>query len=325
VEFLNGGGIASSIGDPQELELRFGVKQFKRFDLGYLVFSDDWIIPSATAVLQSYRCSPSFNTEELNSALGLGSATGSELSEITLMGEITWREGNGEPTSTRTFLVVVENDVNRGTEGIPISADPAYPAPENVALVSSVVRHDMAQTLTLTDKVRARQNIGVDVFTVGPVHTGLGYSALAAISTGTGNTAVGTHATATLTSASETTAVGSETLPYNNASGNTAVGTQALTTCTTGISNTAVGASALSSITGSTLSCAMGYNAGRYITAGGNTLVGAKTGLSSSNTGVSGQVNLTTGASNTIIGCNAGVNNAARKQANRCDFRSHAR
>jgi hypothetical protein len=210
--------------------------------------------------------------------------------------------------------VVVENDVNRGTEGIPISADPAYPAPENVALVSSVVRHDVAQTLTLTDKVRARQNIGADVFTVGPVHTGLGYSALAALSTGTGNTAVGTHATATLTSASETTAVGSEALRYNNASGNTAVGTQALTTCTTGISNTAVGASALSSITGSTLSCAMGYNAGRYITAGGNTMVGAKTGLSYWNTGVDGQVNLTTGAGNTIIGCNAGVNNLARKQ-----------
>jgi hypothetical protein len=59
----------------------------------------------------------------------------------------------------------------------------------------------------------------------------------------------------------------------------------------------------------------MGFNAGRYITAGGNTMVGAKTGLSYWNTGVDGQVNLTTGAGNTIIGCNAGVNNAARKQA----------
>ena len=37
------------------------------------------------------------------------------------MGEITWREGAGEPTSTRTFTVVVENDVNRGTEGVPTS------------------------------------------------------------------------------------------------------------------------------------------------------------------------------------------------------------
>jgi len=150
---------------------------------------------------------------------------------------------------------------------------------------------------------------------LGSSNTGMGYNALSGISTGSGNTAIGSYASITLTNASETTAVGSEALHYNNASGNTAVGTQALTNCNTGISNTAVGANALSSITGSTLSCAMGYNAGRYITAGGNTLVGAKTGLSSSNTGVSGQVSLTTGASNTIIGCNAGVNNLARKQA----------
>ena len=518
VEFLNGGGTASSIGDPEELELRFGAKQFNRFDLGYLVFSNDWEIPSATAELQSYRCSPSFNTLQLDAAIGLGSPSSTELSEITLMGEITWREGMGEPTSTRTFLVVVENDVNRGTEGVPISADPAYPEPQNVALFGSVVRHDVAQALNLAAKLRARQNIGADHFVTEPLfltaspvkdsvvsisnvtlyppvtgspeientedlhlvsidsdgrrvytssgyleptgyrfnqnlpgeystvtnqttgfaadfdsyddleswiwglgashtinvvpaassigqlailngtkffvatslapttwepiqadndslqlahsygsdsivapysytevtktytlpsrsgafalndgigigvsgtnvilgkitgilgssNTGMGYNALSGISTGSGNTAVGSYTSITLTSASETTAVGSEALRYNNASGNTALGSQALTNCSTGISNTAVGTNALSSITGSTLSCAMGFNAGRYITAGGNTMVGAKTGLSYWNTGVDGQVNLTTGAGNTIIGCNAGVNNAARKQA----------
>jgi len=32
--------------------------------------------------------------------------------------------------------VVVENDVNRGTEGVPTSAEPAYPAPESIALRS---------------------------------------------------------------------------------------------------------------------------------------------------------------------------------------------
>ncbi len=137
VEFLNGGGTASSIGDPQELELRFGVKQFNRFDLGYLVFSDDWIIPSATAVLQSYRCSPSFNTLQLDAAIGVGSSSSTELSEITLMGEITWREGNGEPTSTRTFLVVVENDVNRGTEGVPNDANPFYPPPQGIEMTAN--------------------------------------------------------------------------------------------------------------------------------------------------------------------------------------------
>ena len=134
VEFLNGGGTASSIGDPTTLEIHFGAKQFNRFDLGYLVFSDDWVIPSATTVLQSYRCSPSFNTLQLDAAIGVGSSSSTELSEITLMGEITWREGNGEPTSTRTFLVVVENDVNRGDEGAPTDANPVYPPPQGIEM-----------------------------------------------------------------------------------------------------------------------------------------------------------------------------------------------
>ena len=134
VEFLNGSGTASSIGDPTTLEIHFGAKQFNRFDLGYLVFSDDWVIPSATAVLQSYRCSPSFNTLQLDAAIGVGSSSSTELSEITLMGEITWREGNGEPTSTRTFLVVVENDVNRGDEGAPTDANPVYPPPQGIEM-----------------------------------------------------------------------------------------------------------------------------------------------------------------------------------------------
>ena len=38
------------------------------------------------------------------------------------MGEISWTNG-GEPTSTRTFAIVVANDVNRGTEGTPLAAE----------------------------------------------------------------------------------------------------------------------------------------------------------------------------------------------------------
>ena len=134
VTFLDDGTTAVSIGDPALLELRFGVKPRNRYDIGYLVQSDAWTMPTLNAENLFYQSSPSFNTEELNSALGLGSATGSELSEITLMGEVTWREGTGEPTSTRTFLVVVENDVNRGTEGVPSSAEPAYPTASNIEL-----------------------------------------------------------------------------------------------------------------------------------------------------------------------------------------------
>ena len=176
VSFLDGGSTAVSIGNPATLEIRFGIKPRNRYDVGYLVHDAVWTMPAVDAENPVYQCSPSFNTEELNSALGVGSSTGTELSEITLMGEITWREGSGEPTSTRTFHVIVENDVNRGTEGVPTSAEPAYPAPENIASPASVtaamtahlnaadphpkyLRHDVQESLTPVQRAYVRNAI----------------------------------------------------------------------------------------------------------------------------------------------------------------------
>jgi hypothetical protein len=99
VAFLNNGITPASIGDPGTLEICFGVKPRNRYDIGYLVHSADWTMPAEEAESPVYQCSPSFNTVELDSALGVGSSTGTELSEITLMGEITWREGTGEPAA----------------------------------------------------------------------------------------------------------------------------------------------------------------------------------------------------------------------------------
>ncbi len=161
VVFLAGGVTPASIGDPATLEIQFGIKPRYRYDVGYLCHTTEWTLPAPDATSPVYQCSPSFNTVELDSALGVGSSTGTEQSEITLMGEITWREGTGQPTSTRTFFVIVENDVNRGTEGVPTNADPPYPAPLALALLSSVVRHDAAQSLSTTQQSQARSNIGL--------------------------------------------------------------------------------------------------------------------------------------------------------------------
>ena len=156
VAFLTGGVTPASIGDPSTLEIQFGIKPRGRYDVDYLCHTAAWTMPAPDAASQVYQCSPSFNTTELDSALGVGSSTGTELSEITLMGEITWREGAGAPTSTRTFYVVVENDVNRGTEGIPTSAVPAYPAPESIALNSLVVaRSEEDYEVTLRDTLKS--------------------------------------------------------------------------------------------------------------------------------------------------------------------------
>lgn len=149
VVFLRNGTTPMTLGNPGDLEIHFGVKPRGRYDVDYLVHSAAWTMPAPGAESPAYLCSPSFNTVQLDSALGVGSSTGSELSEITLMGEIAWREGSGEQTSTRTFLLVVENDVNRGTEGVPTSATPAYPAPEFIALKS-----DEGFDVTLRDTLK---------------------------------------------------------------------------------------------------------------------------------------------------------------------------
>jgi len=150
VAFLRNGSTSVTIGDPVSLEIKFGVKPRARYDVGYLVHTDEWTMPDPSAESPVYQCSPSFNTLELDSALGVGSSTGSELSEITLMGEVTWRDGASDSTSTRTFLVIVENDVNRGDEGTPQSANPPYPPPGNIVLKS-----DEGYTVTLRNELKS--------------------------------------------------------------------------------------------------------------------------------------------------------------------------
>ena len=121
VAFLTNGSTHAAIGDPDALTMRFGVKPSNRFDLDYLVYCDEWTMPAEEEPSPVYVCYPSFNTVELDAALDVGEEP--ELASVTLMGEITWSEGDGEPTSTRTFIVIVENDVIRGGETEPTSAN----------------------------------------------------------------------------------------------------------------------------------------------------------------------------------------------------------
>ncbi len=149
VVFLENGVTPVTIGDPDTLGIQIGIKPRNQFDRSYLAHTADWSMPSEGDDTPTYGCALSFNTLQLNSALNVGSPTAEELPEITLMGEITWREGVSEPTSTRTFLVVVENDVNRGDEGVPTSAEPPYPAPGSIVLHS-----DESYTVTVKNTLK---------------------------------------------------------------------------------------------------------------------------------------------------------------------------
>jgi hypothetical protein len=155
VAFLRNGTSPQSLGDPAGLSLQFGVKPRGRYDVGYLVQSTDWTLPAADAESPIYQCSPSFNTNELNAALQIDQPGQSELAEVLLMGEITWSQDGGEPTSTRTFLVIVENDVNRGDESAP------QPLPDvEDWLDERALRHDQAQALSPAARNQARANAG---------------------------------------------------------------------------------------------------------------------------------------------------------------------
>jgi hypothetical protein len=157
VVFLENGISPVPIGDPDALEIQIGIKPRNQFDHSYLAHSAVWSMPAEGDDTPTYECELSLNTLQLNSALNVGSATVEELPEITLMGEITWREGNGEPTSTRTFLVVVENDVNRGTEGAPSDANPG-----NITTIAddTVTNAKLANMATATIKGRITAGTG---------------------------------------------------------------------------------------------------------------------------------------------------------------------
>ncbi len=156
VAFLtNSATVYSFIGDEETLAMEFGVKVNAGYAGGYLVHETDWTMPAPEATSPVYVCTPGFNTVELNEAFGVGNPT--ELASLTLMAEITWREGSGPPTSTRTFTIVVENDVNRGTEGTPES----QLGPE-AWLSARALRVDAAQVLTHSQRNTAHSNMRDD-------------------------------------------------------------------------------------------------------------------------------------------------------------------
>jgi hypothetical protein len=158
VVFLDAGLTPATIGDPDALEIRLGIKPARAFASDYLAHTAAFTMPQPGAE-PVYRASLCFNTVELDAALHVGES--GELAELPLMAELTWRVDGGDPVSTRNFTVVVENDVNRGTEGLPQHANPPYPAPQDLALRSEVLRHDIPQTLSSGAMAQARDNLGL--------------------------------------------------------------------------------------------------------------------------------------------------------------------
>jgi hypothetical protein len=143
---------------------------------------------------------------------------------------------------------------------------------------------------------------------------GIGYSALAANTSGTYNVAVGQQSLASNTTASENTAVGFGALLSNTGANNTALGSTALYANTTATANTAVGLGALRFNTTASNNTAVGYQAlyanttGTAVTAVGyRAAYSNTTGSSVAAFGYQAGNATTTSNSSTYIGTNSGL------------------
>jgi hypothetical protein len=141
-------------GSPQELPalalLTFGAKEAGKYDSEPVVFSNEFTL-AGSGKTACYLGNPSFNTVGLNELLKIDGDPANDLPFVDVMAEFTWQLEDGPPTTTKTFLFRVHNDVIRGDEGTPS----ALPAPDD-----TWVAHGRSQTLTDAQKSQAHANIG---------------------------------------------------------------------------------------------------------------------------------------------------------------------
>lgn len=104
-------------------QIQFGIKESGKYDGSYLVSQTSYTLSGTSYVLK-----PSFNTVAINTLLGSGDAnTTNDIASVSCMLEVTWSVDSGANWfSTNTIEAVINNDVNKGSEGTPLS----NPTPE---------------------------------------------------------------------------------------------------------------------------------------------------------------------------------------------------
>lgn len=102
--------------------INFAIKEEGKYDQDPLVFEDTFTA-SAVGSPDSdphYTATPSLNTAALNALFLMDEDDTNDPASVRLMGELTWQAtGDTGPTSTKTFVVRMANDVYRGDEASP--------------------------------------------------------------------------------------------------------------------------------------------------------------------------------------------------------------
>lgn len=104
LQFCQGGTVVALA---EDVSIKFAAKKKGDYTGPFAIESDNFA--SETISEPTYTAAPGINANLLNSLLRPENQP--ELSEVTLMAEITWRLPQALPTTTKTFDLVVENDV----------------------------------------------------------------------------------------------------------------------------------------------------------------------------------------------------------------------
>jgi hypothetical protein len=197
-------------------------------------------------------------------------------------------------------------DSSEGTGGvIGGQTEEAAVASDDFVLIQDMSGTDILRKATVANLIG---NSGIIQTAAG---TAIGQSALAALTSGTGNVAAGYSALYTLATGDDNTAVGSNALKLATGDDNTAVGSDSLTANSSGDSNVAVGSKSLAANTTANQNTAVGHEAlTTNETGDGSTAVGyrsLKVNTAGLNTAVGDYslVGNTTGTRNVAVGASA--------------------
>jgi hypothetical protein len=108
-----------------------------------------------------YRFTINTNTTELLTAI-----RGANARTLTLACELEWQIGSATPRSSQSFALVILDDVRKGNEGVPTSANPPYPAASLLLTIDMKAVANGLATLDGTGKIPLSQlpdDLGGDV------------------------------------------------------------------------------------------------------------------------------------------------------------------
>lgn len=97
-------------------DMFFVLKKRGEYDSQALVKSFGWTLAQPEDEDPVYRCNPVMDTPALNALFAIDGDESNDVESVTLMGEISWLDGDGRLYGSKTFEVVVDNDVLRDVD-----------------------------------------------------------------------------------------------------------------------------------------------------------------------------------------------------------------